>query len=177
MHEILNDYLDYCCGANLIPDSNAKKYMRVQPTGESLEFDIENNLYIVRANREFRPHCYLGLYKNKSVRAVGKVVARIAAIMTGNHVKYDVEYPKKKNADALTDERKEMIDQFFHEYHLENDKHRFFFVEKFYETDFKKISKGGLQSSKIFNLTEFLKRDDIPDAETLAKLLKKETWA
>lgn len=170
MQDVLEDYLDYCCRDGLITVSNANKYMRMQPTGNSLDFDVKNNIYIVRANREFKPHRYLGLYKDKSIRAVGKVIARITAVKVESGVEYSTDFG------SLTDDRKAMIEHFFAENHLENDKHRFFFVEKFYETDFRKTSKGGAQGSKIFDLTEVLGRDNIPDTETLAKELSNKTW-
>lgn len=170
MRDVLVDYLDYCFRDGLITSSYANKYMRVQPTGKSFDFDIKNNVYMVRANQEFKPHCYLGLYKDKSVKAVGKVIARITADKVGNDMQYNEDFGN------LTDERKALIDHFFDENHLENDKHRFFFVEKFYETDFNKISKGGMQSSKIFDLTEVLGTDDIPATETLAKKLSSKSW-
>lgn len=170
MRDVLVDYLDYCFRDGLITSSYANKYMRVQPTGKSFDFDIKNNVYMVRANQEFKPHCYLGLYKDKSVKAVGKVIARITADKVGNDMQYNEDFGN------LTDERKVLIDHFFDENHLENDKHRFFFVEKFYETDFNKTSKGGMQSSKIFDLTEVLGTDDIPATETLAKELSSKSW-
>lgn len=173
MQDVLEDYLDYCIRDGLITASNAEKYMRVQPTGKSLNFDIQNNIYIVRANREFKPHRYLGLYKDKSVRAIGKVASCVTAVMTENGV---VEYDDNTNLNSLTDERRALIEHFFAENHFENDRHRFYFVEKFYKTDFKKTSKGGLQNSRIFDLTKLLNRDGIPDAETLANLLREETW-
>ena len=170
MKDVLEDYIDFCCRDGLITDSNAKKYMRVQTVSKSFDFDIKNNIYMVRAKQEFKPHRYLGLYKDKSVKAVGKVIARITADKVGNDVQYD------EVVGDLTDDRNAMIEHFFDENHLENDKHRIFFVEKFYETDFKKTSKGGLQSSKIFDLTEVLGTDDIPDTETLAKELRSKSW-
>ena len=170
MQDVLEDYIDYCCRDGLITSSYANKYMRVQSTVRSFDFDIKNNVYTVRANQEFKPHCYLGLYKDKSVKAVGKIIARITADKVGDDMQYNEDFGN------LTDERKALIDHFFEENHLENDKHRFFFVEKFYETDFKKISKGGMRRSRIFDLTEILGTDDIPAPETLAKELRSKSW-
>ena len=43
---------------------------------------MKNNIYFNNASCGFRDYRYLGLYKDKSVRAVGKVIARITAIKT-----------------------------------------------------------------------------------------------
>ena len=59
--------------------------------------------YYDNAERGFRAHDTLGLYKNKSVRAIGKVIARITAVETENGVKYNAEFGE------LTDERKSII--------------------------------------------------------------------
>ena len=90
--------------------------------------------YYDNAERGFRAHDTLGLYKNKSVRAIGKVIARITAVETENGVKYNAEFGE------LTDERKSIIaeamaDGDLHGYDLRTTEHRYFFVEEFYDTD------------------------------------------
>jgi len=77
------------------------------------------------------------------VRAIGKVCARIIAIETENCMQYEAEYGE------LTEERKQKIfraiaDGDEHGYDLRTIKHRYFFVEKFYETDFKKLHREHL---------------------------------
>lgn len=74
------------------------------------------------------------------MRAIGKVIARITAVETENGVKYNAEFGK------LTDDRKVIIaeamaDGDLHGYDLRTIEHRYFFVEKFYETDFKRLLK------------------------------------
>lgn len=88
----------------------------------------------------FRAHDYLSLYKMKSVRAIGKICARILAIETDDGLQYEVEYGE------LTHERKNKIlrsieDGDEHGYDLRTTKYRYIFVEKFFETDFKKITQ------------------------------------
>ena len=54
--------------------------------------------------------------------------------------------------------------------------HRYFFVEKFYETDFRKITPSAPMGTRIFDLTQVLGTEDIPPMEELAEKLKDETW-
>jgi hypothetical protein len=54
---------------------------------------------------------------------------------------------------------------------------RYFFVEKFYETDFKKTSTGGSMGSRNFDLTQVLELEKLPDAQQIAELLKHKTWS
>ena len=175
MQDVLADYLNYCYTDGLIPVSDAWKYMRMQLAGTTLDFNVSANVYYDNAERGFRAHDTLGLYKNKSVRAIGKVVARITAVETEEGVKYNAEFGE------LTQERKEtiakaMADGDSHGYDLRTIEHRYFFVEKFYETDFRKITPRAPMGTRIFDLTQVLGSEDIPPMEELAEKLKDETW-
>lgn len=50
------------------------------------------------------------------------------------------------------------------------------FVDKFSETDFRKLSKVGSMGAKIFDYTEILKSDSLPEDNQIAKKLKNKTW-
>lgn len=175
MQDVLEDYLNYCYTDGLIPVSDSWRYMRMQLAGTTFDFNVSANVYYDNADRGFRAHDILGLYKNKSVRAIGKVIARITAVETENGMNYNAEFGE------LTEKRKEIINKAIedgdsHGYDLRNVEHRYFFVEKFYETDFKKITPRAPMGTRIFDLTQMLGTNDIPDAEKLADCLKNESW-
>lgn len=176
MQDVLDDYLNYCYKDGLIPVSDSWKYLRMQLAGTTLDFNVDNNVYYDKAERGFRAHDYLGLYKQKSVRAIGKICARITAIETEEGIKYTPEFGE------LTEGRKQMIakamaDGDSHGYDLRTIEHRYFFVEQFYETDFKKISSGGSMGTRIFDLTTLLGTEEIPDVEQIAELLRNQSWS
>ncbi len=176
MQEVIEDYLNYCYRDGLIPISDSWKYMRMQLSGTTIDFNISNNIYFDRAERGFRAHDYLGLYNRKSVRAIGKICARIIAIETQFGIEYEAEFGE------ITNERKEKIKEAMNSadsfgYDLKTIKHRYFFVESFYETDFRKISPGGSMGSRIFDLTTLLKIEENTDVEQIANLLKGKTWS
>ena len=176
MQDVLDDYLNYCYKDGLIPVSDSWKYLRMQLAGTTLDFNVNNNVYYDNAERGFRAHDYLGLYKQKSVRAIGKICARITAIETEEGIKYTPEFGE------LTEGRKQMIakamaDGDSHGYDLRTIEHRYFFVEQFYETDFKKISSGGSMGTRIFDLTTLLGTEEIPDVEQIAELLRNQSWS
>ena len=175
MQDILADYLDYCYKDGLIPIADSWKFMRMQLAGTTFDFNMNSNVYYDNAERGFRAHDTLGLYKNKSVRAVGKIVARITAIETDEGIRYTPEFGE------LTDERKNaiveaMIDGDSYGYNLRTVEHRYFFVDKFYETDFKKISPRAPMGTRVFDLTQVLGTEDLPETEKIAKLLMDKTW-
>ena len=110
------------------------------------------------------------------MRAIGNVIARVTAVETESGVKYDAEFGE------LTDERKKtiakaMADGDSHGYDLRTIEHRYFFVDKFYETDFKKVTTRAPMGTRIIDLTQVLGTEDIPDTKELAKRLKEETWS
>ena len=175
MQDILDDYLDYCYEDKLIPNYDSWKYIRMQLAGATLDFNVSNNLYYDKSERGFRPHDYIGLYKQKSMRAIGKVCARIRAIEKQDGLQFYSDFGE------LTEERKRLIefaiqDSEKYDYDLKTVEHRYFFVEKFYETDFRKVSSGSCRGTRIFDLTNLLRVKDIPDTEEIAEILKTLTW-
>ncbi len=176
MKEVLDDYLDYCYTDGLIPVSDSWKYLRMQLAGRTLEFNVKNNVYYDSVERGFRAHDYLGLYSQKSVRAIGKICARITAVQTQEGIKFNAEFGE------LTKERKDMIikamdDAVSYGYDLKTKEHRYFFVNNFYETDFKKVTPGGCMGSRIFDLTKVLEVDEIPkEVDEMARFLRDKNW-
>ncbi len=176
MQDVLEDYLNYCYTDGLIPVSDSWKYMRVQLAGTTLDFNVYSGVYYDNAERGFRAHDFLGLYKNKSVRAIGKIVARITAVKTEEGIiRYNPEFGE------LNEERKDIIlkamtDGDKYGYDLRSTEHRYFFVDKFYETDFKKTTPRAPMGTRVFDLTQVLGTEDIPDTEELAYRLQSETW-
>lgn len=50
------------------------------------------------------------------------------------------------------------------------------FKDKFYETDFKKITPRPPMGTRIFDLTQVLGSDEIPGIKDLATILSDKTW-
>lgn len=176
MQEVLDDYLNYCYTDGLITISDSWKFLRMQLAGTTFEFNIKENVYYDNADRGFRAHDYLGLYKNKSVRAIGKVCARITAVEKEGIIQFNSEFGE------LNEERKQkimdsIIDGDSHGYDLRTIEHRYFFVEQFYETDFKKITPRAPMGTRIFDLTQILDDENIPEVQKLSELLKDKSWS
>lgn len=181
MQEVLDDYVDYCYFDKLIPESDSWKFMRMKKAGTTMVFNRKYDLYYDDATRGFRPHDYLGLYTKKTICAIGKICARITAEYKGkNEVVYDVEFGE------LTDKRKELIEKAAIEgegfgYKLKEYKHRYFFVEKFYDTKFIKKSPYAPMGARVFDLTQVLgienpEKEKMPSTEEIAKLLRDKKW-
>lgn len=62
-------------------------------------------------------------------------------------------------------------------YDLENNEHRYFFVEKFYETDFRKITPRAPLGTRIFDLSDIVGISSrYEDVSKIAEDLKTKTW-
>ena len=176
MQDVLDDYLNYCYKDGLITVSDAWKYMRMQLAGATFDFNVREGIYYDNAERGFRAHDYLGLYRKKSVRAIGKIIARITAIEMDDGVHYNAEFGD------LTEERKEKIrlameDGDSHGYDVRSVEHRYFFVERFYETDFQKSTPRPPMGTRIFDLSAVLGVTELPTTEEIATRLKHKKWS
>ena len=173
MQEVLADYLDYCREDGLIPDG--WNYMRVQLAGATFDFNVQHGVYYDNSDRGFRANEILGLYTNKSVRAIGKIVSMITAVETEHGVEYRTELGD------LTEERKRIITEAMtdgdsHGYDLRKTEHRYFFVDRFYDTDFRKSTPRAPMGSRVFDLSQVLETEKIPDMEELAASLRDKVW-
>ncbi|NBL00600.1 MAG: hypothetical protein EOM50_21885 [Erysipelotrichia bacterium] len=174
MQNVLEDYNEYCSNDGLIPNIDAWKYMRMQLAGTTFQFNVKTGLYYDSYERGFRPHEYLGLYTQKSIRAIGKIVDIITAQKNDGKMEYKVEKGQ------LTEEKKNKIlaaieDGKKYGYTLTTN-HRYFFVDKFYETDFNKSTSRPPMGSRIFDLTQVLKTDKLTDTMQIAEKLKLKSW-
>lgn len=126
MQDVLSDYMNYCYNDKLIPVSDSWKYMRMRLAGTTFDFSVKSNVYFDNAEHGFRAHDTIGLYKNKSIRAIGKIIARITAVEKEKEIEFTAEYGD------LTEGRKEIILQAMdygdsQGYDLRNVEHRYFF--------------------------------------------------
>lgn len=174
MQEVLDDYLNYCYNDKLIIVSDSWKRMRVQLAGTTFDFNISENLYYDNIDRGFSTHDYLGLYKEKSVRAIGKITAIITAVTTEAGIEYKAELGE------LTDNRKQQICNaivYGKNYGYVMTDERYFFVDKFYETDFKKITPRAPMGTRVFDLSQILETEQLPEIQEIVELLKAKTWS
>ena len=118
-----------------------------------------------------------GLYKDKSVRAIGKLTKTVLAEVIDGELVYENEYGDKVTQDEL-DRIKIAINEAEEEFgfNLKTIKHRYFFVDEFYKIDFRKASKYPIQKSKYFNLAEMFSYGTMPETKEIAEDLDGKTW-
>lgn len=166
LKELISDYRRYCIEENLI--ANLESLMRVPTAGTTFEFNLKNKIYY-KSYMGYRDVSYIGLYLNKSIRAIGKVSAIIDAEFDSNGGIKVNRYYSPKNGDlngTITSNQREKI-----EYAVANAAeefgwdiktlHTYYIVEEFVECNFPKVSKGGLQGFRYIDLQEIIEIDDI----------------
>ena len=171
---VLDDFKKYCFDEKLIPDGH--KWMRAIVAGTTFQDNMDLNLFYDQESRKFSEHGYIGLYKDKSIRAVGKLKKTIIAVEVEGKMTYRAESGEAPTPDEIC-----RINEAIHRaedygYNLRTISHRYFMVEKFYPIDFRKSSKNPIQKSKFFNLADMFGYKTMPDTEKIAADLNGRTW-
>ena len=172
--DIVEDFKQYCIYEGLIP--NNERWLRAIVAGITFDLNTKYSIYYDNAERGYTEFGYLGLYKEKSVRAIGKLEDVLVVSYQNDEIL--IESESKKD---ITDELKNKIETVIKEalllgHDLKNGKHNFFVVEKFYETDFYKSTKNPIQKSKYFDLTEIFKTENLPNTKEISEFLKNKSW-
>ncbi len=151
--EILEEYKTYCEKERLVNYSDDTIMVRL--TSNTFDFNFRNGIYY--DTNKYTPFGfrYLGLYKDKSVKAVGKIVKIVEAHMDddGNISYGDIIYGK-----TLTEEDKRKVELAIEDrknkYCNETEPHWHFIVEKFVKVVNFRKKKYGLYGKKKFYLNE-----------------------
>lgn len=173
LERFVKEYQEFLEQKNLL--STWKKIMKAVPVGDTLELNKKYNIYY-NPKYSYTSFQYLGLYNNKAIREIGKIIKIVDRDFIEEKLEYKVIYPGE-NVDLLESEKIEIsniVEEAKNIGHDINDGYRFYIVEKFEKTNYKKYSIGGLQGHKNFNLENIL-NTDIEQLTTLeiAKLLEK----
>lgn len=155
--------------------SASNTYMKMYGAGTTLQFNQKANVYYDTLAHSPQNYPYIGLYTEKAVRAIGKVEAVIVTEVVDNVLQYRAEQGE------VTAERKQTILEAIEDgkkygYNLLRCSHKYFFVEQFFQTEYKKTSPGGARFVKVFDLNKLLGVDELPSTEEIAKILAKKTW-
>jgi hypothetical protein len=173
MNDIVDDFREFCAVSGLLKSSS--KTMCVRTVGTTVETNLRLNLYYDVVSKTYTAFDYLGLYDKKTILAVGKITAVIIADMKNVKLRC-----KAERGDVTPDIEARIIEAInesdVYDYNLSEYSQRYFFVDKFYETDFKKISRQSLRKAKFFDLYDILGLNNLPETAEIAELLKNKTW-
>lgn len=163
---------------NLINDNKDEKpNLFAVTTGISYDYILETKIYCCKANRCKKICEYLGLYADKSIVKIAKIRKIIEAEKINGKLETTLIF-----GDKICDEDIKNIELYIKKGYelfggdIGTEKHKYFIVDKFYNTDYKKISPNGIMEHKYFDLYKRLKIDKMPSIEELAEKLKDIEW-
>lgn len=180
MQNIIADYERYCYDSDLIPDD--WKRMRLVLSSSTFTQNKNYGVYYHGQERGYSSHTYIGLYKEKAVRAIGKISGIFDACVIDKNNICDFKSIKGLLDEKIESRIKNAIKEAPYTFNKENT--RFFIVDKFYDTDFKKITPRAPMGSRMFDLVDEINKimpdgskiDKLPDTKEIAELLTKCTW-
>ena len=171
---VLDDYKKYCFDEKLIPDGY--KWMRAIVAGTTFQDNMDLDLFYDQESRNFSEHGYIGLYKDKSIRAIGKLKKTVIAVENNGSMTYHAESGAEPTTDEIERINEAIRRADHYGYNLQTISHRYFIVEKFYPMDFRKSSKNPIQKSKFFNLADMFGYKTMPNTDVIANDLNGRTW-
>ena len=172
LRHVADDFQVYCSDMNLLPDR--RKWLRIVPCGDTLQINLKWGVYYQPTARGYSKHDYLGIYHWKVVRGVGRIVAAYdnGDDGSGGMALRLAEGTGNTNFEICI---RGMVQDTKTQVGWDVSRgHRFFCVESFAATDFKKTSSGGIQGARFWDVTSYVK-PGLTDTE-LAGTLREQVW-
>ena len=106
-----------------------------------------------------------------------KIKLIVRTLKEKNELKFYFETKEKINKEEIENKIREIIKEVKEKYKHDLDERdtRYYFVEEFIETDYKKVSIGGMLGNRLLNLEKFF-NSEIPDVRKIADTLKNKEW-
>lgn len=170
MRALVDDFIEYCNDAKLFDQS--AHLLRIVPCGQSIAINRKHGVYFHPVDRGYTQHRYIGIYKDKAVRAIWEVDAVFDVDYQGGQLKKTLVSGRSTNdydqrimaiiQDAATDCGYDVAQG-----------HRFFCGEPV-DTEYVKESPGGIQGARFINV-----KDQIGEFSSVAELaaaMRTVTW-
>lgn len=178
MLDMLADYEKFCGYEGILPE--AKYWMRAITAGDTIEQNRKYRIYYDLSSRGYSEHAYLGLYRGKAVRSIGLIANIICADLVGDKLNVlSEDMGKPATAEELERIQDVMIEAATEPGWDIKTGHRFFLVEEFRETNFRKGTPRPIMRTKFFDLRRYMPeehRKQLPPVEAIARLLNGRTW-
>jgi hypothetical protein len=174
MLALVADYESFCSDLGLLPRDQYTLF--VPPCALSFEANERFRLYYCPATWSRRKAKYLGIYAQKTVRAIGQIVKSVVCAI-------DLTAGTVTAADGqatLTSEQQARILEATKEARARDwdltTGHRFYLCDTVEPTDFRKASRGGIMGHRYFDLDEILGDEPPRDLGALAAMLRQHQW-
>ncbi len=174
MRALISDYESFCSELGLLPRDQYTLF--VPPCGRSFEMNERLRLYYCPATWSRRKAKYIGIYKDRKVRAIGEISKTAVCTIDVPHCVVTVD----GDTVALTPEEKERIidatnDARSYGWDITSG-HKFYLCDSMGPTEFRKTSSGGIMGHRYFDLEHVLGSSLPKDLTSLATALRGHEW-
>jgi hypothetical protein len=172
LKNIVDDYLAYCAESGLLIDRRI--WLSIVPCGSTFNMNNRWGIYYQPTDRGYLPQDYIGIYNQKAVRLLGKISAVYDCYQDENNdlafnlVAGDDQNHFRSNIKGIIVDSSESLGWKI------GPGYRFFCVENFIETKFKKTSPNGIMGGRYWNITDY--EPTSKSLEELASILNENTW-
>jgi hypothetical protein len=174
MCALVSDYESFCSDLGLLPRDQYTLF--VPPCGKSFEVNERLHLYYCPATWSRRKAKYLGIYKERNVRAIGEISKTAACTIDVPHRAVTViddivaltPGEKERIIEATIDARSRSWDI--------TAGHKFYLCDSMELTEFRKTSSGGIMGHRYFDLEHILGSSLPKDLTALAAALREHEW-
>lgn len=177
LKDMVEEFYEYCNAEDLIDETDDTIMVRL--AGSTIDFNIkeENRIYYDKAGGKYSGFRYIGLYNNKSVKYVGKVVMIVEARLQNQEIQCELKYSKNGKIDENTLKRiKNAMDNQAQLYDNTDIPHYYYLVDKFCPIEnFTKKSNRALYGRKKFFLRD-LGLNPNAEVEEIAEKMKNRFW-
>ena len=179
LEEILADYAAFVATEGLLPDQDRRLVAML--AGQSYDENIAHGIYFEPAGRNAKwlQARYLGLYRQKCIGHVGRIVAAVVCRDTDDGVVADdVEFGSLD--DDMRGRIRSVIDAATYYAGFADDPHRYYIVDKFTQTAVRKVSPGGMMGHRYFDIGDLARGKKVPSdssGEVVAEAIDGATYA
>lgn len=172
MNEILDDFINFCEESDLV--NRTDQTLLVFTAGQSLKENLKYNIYYDSDTRNHNlPFKYIGLYDSKTVVAIGELKKIVYCEYDNGTLKSSTDEPLILDNDEV-ERIKEIIE--VTDYYDLTKGTKFFLVDKFISTNYKKISWSSLRMKRYFFLDEIEGYKNTFTTNDIADFLKDKEW-
>lgn len=155
LDEIINEFEEFIIAQGLFP--RTEQLVVAVLTGTSWRENVAHRVYYEPATRnpKWRQAAFLGLYHDKQVSHVGRIIAAVSAMQgDSNDIVFDEPEFGTLNENHRRAIRAAIRAAIPYYPDLVDSRHRYYLVDGFSETDFQKKTRGGMMGHRYFDIEE-----------------------
>ena len=174
LHELIDDFESFCSESELLTTDDTTAF--VPPCGQSYEINVKNRLYFCPSDWNRRNVSYLGVYREKSVRYIGRISKVVHCERAGDQLvdamggRLSLSSSEQERISAAMAEAAATA-----EWDIKTG-HKFFLCDEMEPTDFRKSSRGGIMGHRYLNLEDMLPSLRKMSLAQIADGLRGKTW-